>query len=60
MQRTFLLLCISLALVCKAQLPAYQQLGLTPISVNHCTSVKDQHLSGTCWSFPVYLFWKVN
>ncbi|HRE37581.1 MAG TPA: C1 family peptidase [Chitinophagaceae bacterium] len=46
-----IILFISFEIISSAQLPAYQQLGLTPPSVNHCTSVKDQFLSGTCWSF---------
>lgn len=45
----FIFICFEL--IAYAQLPAYQQLGLTPPLVNHCTAVKDQYLSGTCWSF---------
>ncbi len=51
MRQILFLLCVSLVNTGNAQLPAYQQLGLTPPSVNHCTSVKDQYMSGTCWSF---------
>lgn len=51
MPKPFYLLFIFSTTVSSAQLPAYQQLGLTPPSVSHCTSVKDQYLSATCWSF---------
>lgn len=51
MRRIFILFCVSIAVVSNAQLPAYQQLGLTPPVINNCTSVKDQYLSATCWSF---------
>lgn len=36
---------------CKAQQLKLVELGLVPPVVSNCTSVKDQYMSSTCWSF---------
>ena len=36
---------------CKAQKLKLAELGLVPPIISNCTSVKDQYMSSTCWSF---------
>ncbi len=36
---------------CKAQKLKLAELGLVPPILSNCTSVKDQYMSSTCWSF---------
>lgn len=51
MRRLLFLLCPMIFVAADAQQISVEQLGLKPPAVSNCTAVKDQYLSGTCWSF---------
>jgi len=51
MRRSFLLLFVILSTLCYGQQLTIEQLGLKVPVISNCTSVKDQYLSSTCWSF---------
>lgn len=49
--KRLLLFSFFIASCCNAQPPSLSSLGLTAPEIINCTSVKDQYMSGTCWSF---------
>jgi len=51
MRRLFFFLLFFLPVFCGAQRPTREELGLVPSAIANCTSVKDQYMSSTCWSF---------
>lgn len=51
MTRFLLLPFLFLFSFCKAQKLKLADLGLVPPVLSNCTSVKDQYMSSTCWSF---------
>ena len=42
---------VFISVFCNAQKSVIEELGLDTFKLTGCTSVKDQYLSGTCWSF---------
>lgn len=51
MNRFFMLLCLVWPVCIQAQPPDINRWGLTPPATPACTAVRDQAMSGTCWSF---------
>lgn len=51
LSRQLFLTLLFLPIFCAGQRLKRADLGLITPSVSHCTSVKDQHMSSTCWSF---------
>ncbi len=51
MHRLFFLPIVFVVSFCEAQKLKRNDLGLTPPKTTYCTSVKDQYMSSTCWSF---------